>query len=277
VTGRLAGKVAFVTGAARGQGRSHAVALAKEGASIIALDICADIETVPYPGATEKDLTLTADLVTEAGAHILTCVADVRDPAAVEAVVTDGLAEFGRLDIVCANAGILSYGPAEEITPQQWNAVLAVNLTGVWHTARAAIPSMKKQNQGGSIILTSSLAGLRGYQNTAHYVASKHGVVGLMRTLAQELAPWMIRVNSVHPTNVRTPMIENAATYRLTRPDLDEPTIEDAESAFQTLNLLAVPWVEASDVTSAVLWLATDESRFVTGVALPIDAGGSVK
>jgi SDR family mycofactocin-dependent oxidoreductase len=251
--------------------------MAQEGASIVGLDICADVETVPYPGATDKDLALTAELVAKAGGKIVTRAADVRDPAAVEAVVADGMAEFGRLDVVCANAGVLSYAPAEVITPEQWNTVLAINLTGVWHTARAAIPHMKQQNEGGSIILTSSLAGLRGYPNTAHYVASKHGVVGLMRTLAQELAPWMIRVNSVHPTNVRTPMIENEPTYRLTRPDLDQPTLDDAASAFQTLNLLAVPWVEPSDVTSAVLWLASDESRFVTGVELPVDAGGRVK
>lgn len=277
MAGRVEGKVALITGAARGQGRSHAVRLAEEGADIIALDVCEDIETSVIPLASDDDLTETAKLVEDLDRRILTRKADVRDLAAQQAVVDEGMSEFGRLDIVSANAGIAGFGPAHELTEQQWEEMLAVNITGVWKTCRAVIPAMIEAGNGGSIILTSSTAGLMGLANTAHYTAAKHGVVGLMRTLANELAPHMIRVNSVHPTTVATDMIHNEAVYDLFRPDLGHPTLDDAKDAFLTLNMLPIPWVEARDISNAVLWLASDEARYVTGVTLPVDAGSTQK
>lgn len=277
MAGRVEGKVALITGAARGQGRSHAVRLAEEGADIIALDVCEDIETSVIPLASDDDLTETAKLVEDLDRRILTRKADVRDLAAQQAVVDEGMSEFGRLDIVSANAGIAGFGPAHELTEQQWEEMLAVNITGVWKTCRAVIPAMIEAGNGGSIILTSSTAGLMGLANTAHYTAAKHGVVGLMRTLANELAPHMIRVNSVHPTTVATDMIHNEAVYDLFRPDLEHPTLDDAKDAFLTLNMLPIPWVEARDISNAVLWLASDEARYVTGVTLPVDAGSTQK
>lgn len=277
MAGRVEGKVALITGAARGQGRSHAVRLAEEGADIIALDVCEDIATSVIPLATEDDLAETAKLVEDLDRRIVTRKADVRDLAALQSVVDDGLSEFGHIDIVSANAGIADFGEAHELTEQQWDEMLAVNITGVWKTCRAVIPAMIEAGNGGSIVLTSSTAGLMGLANTAHYTTAKHGVVGLMRTLANELAPHMIRVNSVHPTTVATDMILNDSTYALFRPDLDNPTLEDAKESFVGLNMLPIPWVEPRDISNAVLWLASDEARYVTGVALPIDAGSTQK
>ena len=277
MAGRVEGKVALITGAGRGQGRSHALRLAEEGADIIGVDICTDIETSAIPLATEDDLAETAKLVEDLDRRIVTRKADVRDLAALEAVVEEGLSELGHIDIVSANAGIAGFGAVHELTEQQWEQMLAVNVTGVWKTCRAAIPHMIEAGNGGSIVLTSSTAGLMGLANTAHYTAAKHGVVGLMRTMANELAPHMIRVNSVHPTTVATDMILNDATYELFRPDLEHPTLDDAREAFTTLNMLPVPWVEARDISNAVLWLASDEARYVTGVTLPVDAGSTQK
>ncbi len=273
MVGRVEGKVALITGAARGQGRSHAIRLAEEGADIIAVDICEDIATSIIPAATEDQLAVTMKLIEDLNRRIIARKADVRDMTALEAVVDEGISTFGRLDIVSANAGITSYGQAHELSEEQWEAVLGVNVTGVWKTCRAVIPPMIEAGNGGSIILTSSTAGLTGLANTAHYTAAKHGVVGLMRTLASELAPHMIRVNSVHPTTVATDMILNESTYRLFRPDLEHPALEDVEPVFKSLNMLPIPWIEPRDVSNAVLWLASDEARYVTGVALPIDAG----
>src|SRR3954451_10178281 len=271
--GRVEGKVAFITGAARGQGRSHALRLAEEGADIIAVDICRSVETVPIDGATPEDLAETAKLVEEYDRRILTREVDVRDYAALEGVVRDGVSEFGRLDIVVANAGIGSLAPAVELDDETWQTTIDINLTGVWKTIRAALPHLIEGRRGGAIILTSSVAGLVGFMNLAHYSAAKHGVVGLMRTLAQELAPHMIRVNTVNPTGVNTPMIHNDDFYRVFRPDLVHPTIDDVGDAFRGLNCLPIPWVEPIDISNAVLWLASDEARYVTGVALPVDAG----
>jgi (+)-trans-carveol dehydrogenase len=276
--GRVEGKVAFITGAARGQGRSHAIRLAQEGADIIAVDICEDVEGTPYKGATEADLAETVRQVEALDRRIVATKADVRDFAALKAAVDDGVAQLGRLDIVSANAGILtSPSKAEDFSDETWNTMIDVNLSGVWHTAKAAIPHLKAGGNGGSIILTSSEAGLRGYANAGHYVSAKHGVVGLMRTLALELANDMIRVNSIHPTQVDTDMIQNEATYRLFRPDLEHPTREDFAPASQSVNALPIPWVEAVDISNALLFLASDEARFVTGVMLPVDAGCFLK
>jgi len=280
MAGRVAGKVAFITGAARGQGRSHAVRLAQEGADIIAVDVCADMPGMPYAGATEQDLAETVKEVEALDRRIVATKADVRDYGAVKAALDDGVAQLGRLDIVSANAGIGSSPyAAQELAEQTWQDMIDVNLSGVWHTAKAATAHLIEGGHGGSIVLTSSAAGLQAYANIAHYVSAKHGVVGLMRTLAQELAPDMIRVNSVHPTAVDTDMIQNAATYELFASDLPEAerTKEALAPRFGELNLLPIPWVEAADISNAVLWLASDESRYVTGVTLPIDAGVLIK
>ena len=275
--GRVEGKVAFITGAARGQGRSHALRLAEEGADIIAVDICNQVGTVKYPMATSEDLQQTVKDVEALDRRIVAVEADVRDLAALKAAVDQGVAELGRLDIVCGNAGIAGFGPADELTDEEWGDMLDINLTGVWHTAKAAIPHLKAGGNGGSIILTSSTAGLMAIENLAHYVAAKHGVVGLMRALALELAPDMIRVNSVHPTSVNTDMIHNSATYKLFAPDLDSPTREQIGERFRTLNALPIDWVEARDISNAVLFLASDEARYITGVTLPVDAGSTTK
>jgi (+)-trans-carveol dehydrogenase len=277
MAGRVAGKVAFVTGAARGQGRSHAIRLAQEGADIIAVDLAAQIDSVPYPMATPVDLAETVKEVEALDRRIIATQADVRDYGALKNALDDGVAQLGRLDIVAANAGIFSFGALAELTDQQWQDMIDVNLTGVWHAAKAAIPQLIKQGTGGSIVLTSSGAGLAGMANIGHYVSAKHGVVGLMRTLALELAPHSIRVNSVHPTTVNTDMIQNETTYRLFRPDLENPTAKDAEAAFASINALPIPWVEPVDISNAVLFLASDEARYVTGVTFPVDAGFLVK
>ena len=271
--GRVEGKVAFITGAARGQGRSHAIRLAQEGADIIAVDLAAQVDSVPYPMATPDDLAQTVKEVEALDRRIIATQADVRDYGALKKALDDGVAELGRLDIVSANAGIFSFGRTEDLPEQTWQDMIDTNLTGVWHAAKAAIPHLRAGGRGGSIILTSSTAGLKALENTGHYNSAKHGVVGLMRTLALELAPDMIRVNSVHPTSVNTGMVQNAPTYALFAPDLPEQdrTRERLAERFQALNALPIPWVEPADISNAVLWLASDESRYVTGVTLPVE------
>jgi (+)-trans-carveol dehydrogenase len=204
-------------------------------------------------------------------------VADVRDYDALKEALDDGVARLGRLDIVSANAGIVSYGTLAELPEQTWQDMIDVNLTGEWHAAKAAIPHLRAGGHGGSMILTSSELGLRALPNTGHYTAAKHGVVGLMRTLALELAPDFIRVNALAPTTVDTPMVMNSATYRLFRPDLENATADDMSEASRAVNALPIPWVEPADISNAVLWLASDESRYVTGITLPVDAGWLVK
>jgi SDR family mycofactocin-dependent oxidoreductase len=277
MAGRVEGKVAFVTGAARGQGRSHALRLAQEGADIIAVDIGKQIDSVPMPMATPDDLNQTVRQVEELDRRIVATQADVRDYAGLKQALDDGVAQLGRLDIVAANAGIASFGPAEELSEEAWQDMIDVNLTGVWHTCKAAIPHLKAGGRGGSIILTSSAAGLKGYANVSHYVSAKHGVVGLMRTLAQELAPHMIRVNSIHPTQVDTPMIMNEIAFRLFLPDQEHPTVEDFAPVSQMMNALPIPWVDPVDISNALLFLASDEARYITGVPLPVDAGALIK
>ena len=277
MTGRVEGKVAFITGAARGQGRSHAITLAREGADIIAVDIAAQIASVPYPMATPQDLAQTVKEVEATGRRIVATVADVRDYDALKQALDDGVAQLGRLDIVSANAGIVSYDQAADLAEQTWRDVVDVDLTGAWHAAKAAIPHLRAGGRGGSIILTSSDLGLKAAANQAHYVAANHGVIGLMRTLALELAADFIRVNALAPTAVDTPMVMNPATYRLLRPDLENPTADDLAGPAAALNALPIPWVESVDISNAVLWLASDEARYVTGVALPVDAGIVIK
>ncbi len=276
--GRVEGKVAFITGAARGQGRSHAVRLAQEGADIIAIDVCEDIPGVPYAGPRQEDLDETVRQVEALDRRIIATKADVRDFDAVRKAVDDGVAELGRLDIVSANAGISGpMGEAADLEERVWQQMIDINLTGVWHAAKAAIPHIRAGGRGGAIILTSSAAGLMAYPNISHYVSAKHGVVGLMRTLALELAPDMIRVNSIHPTQVDTDMIMNEATFKLFNPEAENPTREDFAPVSQEMNALPIPWVEAIDISNALLFLASDEARYITGVPLPVDAGAVIK
>jgi SDR family mycofactocin-dependent oxidoreductase len=280
MTGRLEGKVAFITGAARGQGRSHAVRLAEEGADIIAVDVCEEIDSVKrfYRGASEADLAETVEAVEALDRRIVATKADVRNYAALKDALDDGVAQLGHVDIVSANAGIFHFGePTHQVSDSDWADVLDINLTGVWHTAKAVIPHMIEQGTGGSIIITSSVAGLKGAANVAAYVASKHGVVGLMRTLALELAPHSVRVNTVHPTAVGTDMILNDGVYRLFLPGTESPTREQAAETFRALHPLPVAWVEPVDISNAVLFLASDESRFVTGTELKVDAGWTTR
>jgi (+)-trans-carveol dehydrogenase len=274
--GRVAGKVAFITGAARGQGREHAIRLAEEGADIIAVDVCDDIDGVSYPGAREADLDETAALVEKLDRRIVTEKADVRDLEGLTTALQRGVADLGAIDIVVANAGISgSPAPAALIEQSAWQTMLDINVTGVWHTVKAALPHMT--NGGGSIILVSSMLGLRGGGYMAHYASAKHAVVGLMNSLANELAPQWIRVNSIHPGNVRTPMLDNEWFCRTLRPDLENPTIDDAAEIIGQFHMMPKPLIEARAVSNAVLFLASDEAQYITGAALPVDAGAVAK
>jgi SDR family mycofactocin-dependent oxidoreductase len=275
---RMAGKVAFITGAARGQGRRHAVRLAEEGADIIALDVAAPVPAQGAPAATPEDLAETARLVEALDRRIVAGQADVRDPKAVTGLVQDGVAQLGRLDVVVANAGIQGNpGPAASTADADWQAVIDTNLSGAFYTVKAAIPHLIAGGRGGAIIITSSSIASRAVPNMAAYGAAKAGLVGLMRTLALELAEHSIRVNSVHPTTVATPMLLNPVNFRMFRPDLEDPALEDVEPVYRTLNVLPVPYLEPDDITNAVLFLASDEARYVTGVALPVDAGFAIR
>jgi (+)-trans-carveol dehydrogenase len=279
MTGRVEGKVAFITGAARGQGRAHAVRLAQEGADIIAIDICKKIDTVDLIAAsTPENLAETADLVKGHNRRIVTAEVDVRDYDALKAAVDSGVEQLGRLDIIVANAGIGNGGQTLDKTSEaDWTAMIDINLGGVWKTVKAGVPHLLAGGRGGSIILTSSVGGLKAYPHTGHYVAAKHGVVGLMRTFAVELGAQNIRVNSVHPTNVNTPLFMNDGTMRLFRPDLENPGPDDMKVVGQLMHTLPIGWVEPEDVANAVLFLASDEARYVTGVTLPIDGGSCLK
>ena len=266
--GELTGKVAFITGAARGQGRAHAIKLAAAGADIIALDLCEQIASVPYPLATPEDLDATVKLVEETGARIVACQADVRDRDAVKAAVRSGTEALGdRLDIVIANAGI-----APMAAPEAWQDVIDVNLTGIYHTIDVAMKPMIKFGNGGSIVLTSSVAGLVGLGSpvggSVGYAAAKHGIVGIMRVYANFLVPYSIRVNSVHPAGVNTPMIDN----EFTRSWLDG-IAQESQGGPDLGNALPVQALEPEDIANAVFWLVSDAARYVTGVTLPVDAG----
>jgi (+)-trans-carveol dehydrogenase len=274
--GQLEGQVAFITGAARGQGRSHALTLAREGADIIAVDICAQAPTVPYPMATPEDLAQTVKEVEALDRRIIATQADIRDLAALTAAADHGVAELGRLDIVLANAGISSPAPTLEMDEAVWDEMIEVNLTGAWKTVKATVPHIIEGGRGGAVVITSSLAAIYANENTAHYSAAKAGLVGFMKVLAKELAPHSIRVNTVHPTTVATPMILNEPTYRLFRPDLENPTREDFEVAARTLNKLPVAALEPADISNAILYLVSDAGRYVTGITHVVDAGGQL-
>ncbi|MFC9555942.1 mycofactocin-coupled SDR family oxidoreductase [Rhodococcus sp. NPDC056960] len=271
--GKLDGKVAFITGAARGQGRSHAVKLAREGANIIAVDICAPVESAPYAMASADDLQETVRLVEAAGGKIVSRIADVRDLAALSAAVDEGVEQFGRLDIILGNAGVCTYGKLATMSEEQFDEMIEIDLTGVWKTVRAGAQAMIDAGNGGSIILTSSTAGLRNLNEIGHYVAAKHGVTGLAKALANELAPHNIRVNSLHPSNCETMMMTNTGVIKMFRPDLENPTLDDAKDGFASIHLLDTPWVQPEDVSNAILFLVSDDARFITGAAIPVDAG----
>ena len=265
--GTLDGKVAFITGAARGQGRAHAVTLAAAGADIIAVDLCEQIAGVPYPLATPEDLDATVKLVADTGARIVARQADVRDRAALKTALAEGIAELGRLDIVIANAGI-----APMLGEQAWQDVIDVNLTGVYHTVDVAMRPLIKQGEGGAMVLTSSVAGVVGIgapiAGSIGYTAAKHGVVGLMRAYANFLAQYEIRVNSIHPAGVDTPMIDNDFMRSWL-----EGMAEQGPAGPDLTNALPVGNLQTEDIANAVLWLVSDAARYVTGVALPVDAG----
>jgi SDR family mycofactocin-dependent oxidoreductase len=258
----LLDKVVVVTGAGRGTGRAHCLRFADEGADVIAIDI---------PSAA-TDLEVTAAEVEKRGRQCVIGVADVCDFEALTAAVDAGIADLGRVDVVVANAGIHVPGaPTWEITEDAWQRTLDVNLTGVWHTVKAGVPHIGES--GGSVVIISSTNGLRGTANTAHYTASKHAVVGLARTLANELGARGIRVNTVHPGAVGTAMVLNETTFKRLRPDLVNPTEEDAAEVLKARNLLPVPWVQPVDIANAVVFLASDEGRYITGTQLVVDAG----
>ncbi|TPG29619.1 mycofactocin-coupled SDR family oxidoreductase [Mycolicibacterium hodleri] len=274
---RVKGKVAFITGVGRGQGRSHAVRMAEEGADIIGIDVLCDIESVPYAMANSDDLDETAALIERTGQRAILTRADVRDRDAVSQAVSSGIEQLGRLDIVVANAGVAQGGaPLWMISSQEWRDIIDVNLTGVFNTLAATVPAIQASGNGGSIIVTASGAGLRSVQNLAAYNASKHGAIGLAQTLANELANQNIRVNAVCPGVVGTPMVTaNEPMFKVFRPDLENPTLDDCIEIYQAIGPMGHPWVDPEDISNAVLFLASDEARYVTGIVMPVDQGST--
>jgi SDR family mycofactocin-dependent oxidoreductase len=275
--GRVEGKVAFVTGAARGQGRAHAVRLAQAGVRIIAVDVCRNISSVPYDLASPGDLADTVQLVQQAGGDIAAFEADVRDAASLQCAIDSGTERLGGgIDIVVANAGVATdYGPIWAATEEQFDETMAINLRGVWQTVRLAVPGMLERGRGGAIVMTSSYAGLNAIPNAGVYTAAKHGVTGLMRSFAAELAPHRIRVNSLHPAVVLSGMTDNQTGYDVFAGH-PNGTREEMRAAGFGLHALPMPWLEPRDISDALLWLVSDQARYVTGVALPVDAGANI-
>jgi (+)-trans-carveol dehydrogenase len=277
MAGRLNGKVAFVTGIARGQGRAHAIALADEGADIIGIDRAADVATMSYPLDTEEELAETVRLIEKTGRRVVARQGDVRDRTAVETLLADGVSEFGRLDVVVASAGVSP--PSRklwEISTEQWEDVIGINLTGVFHTLAASVPHLLATRDTGSIIVISSGAALINVPNLSDYVTTKHGVIGMAKSLANELAHHQIRVNVIAPGTVDTPMVTaNEAQFRLFRPDLRDPAVEDVGEGFMQRNPMGRPWLQPDDISRAVVYLASEESRWITGIVLPVDQGNA--
>ncbi len=276
--GRMDGKVAFITGAARGQGRSHCLTLAREGAKIIGLDLCRSVDEVAYPLATADDLAETGRLLDEIGAESILLPGDVRDIDAVQAVVDAGLQRFGQIDVVVANAGVWTWGETRSLPVSDWQFTIDLNLTGAFNTVRAALPSMVDRDAGGAIMFTGSELAFRGAAQAAAYSASKAGLIGLMRALARELAPHSIRVNTIHPSTVDTEMVTNQATYDLFAPHkAGTADLDDLKESMLSIHMLPLPLLAAQDISNAVLYLASDDSRAVTSVSLPVDAGSTQK
>jgi (+)-trans-carveol dehydrogenase len=271
---RLENKVALISGVARGQGRSHALRLASEGVSIIGFDAMHDYDTVPYKQATPADMDETVKLVEVAGGRILAGRADVRNREEVQSIVDKGLAEFGGIDIVVANAGIgINSLPFWEVSQQEWDDVIGVCLTGAWHTVSAAVPSMIDAGKGGSVIITSSSAAIKAAPQLSPYIAAKTGVIGMMRSMANDLAPHKIRINCVAPTAVPTDFVLNERLYQIFCPDKENPVLEDAMVILRGFHPLGEPWIETKDISAAVAYLASDEARYISGIVLPVDLG----
>ncbi len=273
----MQGKVALISGAARGQGSSHALRMAAAGADLVLFDICRDVSSVPYSLASAADLADTAAAARALGVRVVAREGDARSSAFMADLVAEAEISFGRLDVICANAGIASLAPVAELTDEMWDDMIGINLTGAFKTVRAALPLMRRSGEGGCIVFTTSTAATSASPNLGHYCSSKHGVTGLMRVLAKELASEGIRVNAVLPTSVNTAMIHNQATYARFADRFDgRVSVHEVAPVFQSLNLLPVPWVEPADVTDAVMWLISDGARMITGVQLPVDAGKTV-
>lgn len=270
--GKLDGKVALITGGARGQGRSHAVTFAREGANIVICDLVSQIETVPYPMSHPDDMDETVKLVEEHDKRCVAIQADVRDTDQMAGVVERALSEFGQIDILIANAGIVAPVPFADISDQAWSDMLETDLTGVFKSIRAVVPHMVER-RSGRIIATSSMVGKTGVPGLAHYVAAKWGVIGLVKSAALEFGQYGITVNAVCPTNVDTPMIQNPAMYALFAPDIANPSRDDVVPGFTSLNALPIPWVQAQDISEGMLYLAAESGRYVTGETLTIAAG----
>lgn len=275
--GDLEGRVAFVTGAARGQGRAYAVRLAQEGAAVIISDICAPVsETIPYQGATPDDLAETVRLIEAEGRKVLARQVDIRDDAAVRTLVADAIEQFGRLDVVVANAGVLSWGRLWELTDEQWNSVIDVNLTGTWRTLRAVIPAMIEAGNGGSIIIVSSSGGLKATPGNGHYAASKHGLTSITNTLALELGEYSIRVNSIHPYSIATPMIENDSMMAIlsAHPSyLNSFAAMPYQPPTKGSRAKRNDFMTAEEAAEVVVWLAGDNSSVLSGSQISVDRG----
>jgi SDR family mycofactocin-dependent oxidoreductase len=269
--------VAFITGLARGQGRSHALTLAREGADIIGLDLCGDIASTTYAGTTAEDLEETGRLIKETGRRAVLSQGDVRNYDEVKSAFDRGIEQLGRVDIIIPNAGICAGGKTWEIATDAWREVIDINLTGAWHVVKAAVPTLINQGTGGSVVFIGSTEALKGAENMSSYAASKHAITGLMTSLARELGNYNIRVNSVNPTCVDTNMIQNPYVWGLFQPDNPNPTRESVQDAFARTHILPVPWMEPIDVSRAILYLVGESGRYITASTLTIDAGFIVK
>lgn len=274
--GDLDGRVAFITGGGRGQGRAHALAMAEAGADIVVTDACREVESIAYALSDAGDLAATAQLVQDAGRRVLAIEADVRDRTAMDRAAVAAVDTFGRIDIAVANAGICGFGRMPELTAEQWDDMVAVNLTGVFNTFRAVVPHMVER-RSGRLIAISSGAGRTGVANLSHYAATKWGVIGFVKSVALEVAAHGITANVVCPATVDTPMVHNDSLYGLFAPDVELPTKATVQPRYEAMNPMGVAWLDPCEIANAVLFLASDASRFISGETLEVSAGGSAQ